>query len=743
MKTHREANRVVTTHNVAETTAFSIKATGKAFKILIDGLYSDKVLAVVRELWSNAYDAHAAVGKSDTPFDCHIPTFYDPVFTVRDYGCGMDHDTIMNLYTQVFGSSKEDTNDQVGKLGLGSKSPFAYVDTFTVTAWDGISQRMYSVFIDENDIPRIAVMGEQPSSEPRGISVSFPVETDDIQQFVDATHKVANGFVVKPTMTGMELDLELRGKVVASGTGWRLFSGSNSGATARQGCVLYPINAHAIGKLSYNEREILELPFEIDFPIGDLEISASRESLGYTDETQRNIAREVVRIIQELTVTFQAELDTKKTYWEAKKYVVDLEQHEWGATVMSNLITRLTWRGKEVEDIRLQSMVIPSDKTFANGGVQTMLVDTSSLQTRHRGRQRALKFGHYAYGRIDPDHTQIVVEDVDAHVSMCPVRLKLWWSTLPASKQRSVLWIKCSLKGSALKRMLVQLGRPPEIFYLADMPKPVHIKGQSTRTKTKMKVFTGSGWDETTVIEEDEHVYVYMERKNILGPEIQGKEDNVTMTGELAIAIKSLVDLGYLNKDQKIIGVPQTHKNVPKRNAETWTCLWDIGAKALAEKFDLDKCLRGICARKAVNSTNKVVNFVRQIYKREMAGKITSPFISTVSPAANVYQQWKALCTLADASADMATTLDLYLVMNDTEEYALDYSKHNIDIVAQFSVLADIYPLLSLNLESWSLWGDKMAACIRYINLVDVDDEDKYSLLRQQLAEDEEEDLAA
>ena len=131
----KQIARETSTHGILASTQFSIKANGKAFKVLIDGLYSDKIRAVVREIWSNAFDAHAMAGNTDKPFDCHLPTIFAPHFAVRDYGVGMSHDQIMRLYTTVFESSKEDTNDQVGKLGLGSKSPFAYTDTFTVTSY--------------------------------------------------------------------------------------------------------------------------------------------------------------------------------------------------------------------------------------------------------------------------------------------------------------------------------------------------------------------------------------------------------------------------------------------------------------------------------------------------------------------------------------------------------------------------------------------------------------------------------
>ena len=100
---------------------FTIAANGKAFRTLIDGLYSNKIRAVIRELCSNAADSHIDAGQTK-PFKVSIPTSLDPVFRVRDFGTALRHDQVMHLYTTIFQSTKEETNTQTGQLGLGSKS---------------------------------------------------------------------------------------------------------------------------------------------------------------------------------------------------------------------------------------------------------------------------------------------------------------------------------------------------------------------------------------------------------------------------------------------------------------------------------------------------------------------------------------------------------------------------------------------------------------------------------------------
>ena len=125
MKLHTKTNTVTKSENFTESN-YSIDATAKAFAILSDSLYSNKIKAVIRELSTNAYDAHVAAGNPEERFYIHLPTALDHQFWVRDYGIGLSKEDCMSLYTTYFRSDKTDSNDSVGCLGLGSKSPFAY-----------------------------------------------------------------------------------------------------------------------------------------------------------------------------------------------------------------------------------------------------------------------------------------------------------------------------------------------------------------------------------------------------------------------------------------------------------------------------------------------------------------------------------------------------------------------------------------------------------------------------------------
>lgn len=103
----KEEAREIERFSITNEKAFSIKATGKAFKVLSSSLYKDKIRAVIRELSCNAYDAHIAAGKKDIPFLIHLPNPIEQFFLIRDYGTGLSQEDVENIYTTYFESTRQ------------------------------------------------------------------------------------------------------------------------------------------------------------------------------------------------------------------------------------------------------------------------------------------------------------------------------------------------------------------------------------------------------------------------------------------------------------------------------------------------------------------------------------------------------------------------------------------------------------------------------------------------------------
>ena len=68
MKINAEST-ITETNATGNSTVFKIKTSATAFKILSEGLYSNKIGSMIRELICNAYDAHCAAGTTDIPID--------------------------------------------------------------------------------------------------------------------------------------------------------------------------------------------------------------------------------------------------------------------------------------------------------------------------------------------------------------------------------------------------------------------------------------------------------------------------------------------------------------------------------------------------------------------------------------------------------------------------------------------------------------------------------------------------
>ena len=306
----------------AETT-FTIKATSKAFDILSSGLYSDKIRAIVRELSCNAHDSHVAAGCGDKPIEVKLPTSLDQTFHVKDFGTGLSHDDVIQIYTTYFESTKTNSDDFIGQLGLGSKSPFSYAATFTVESRHDKVKRVYTCFKNEHGMPAISLMGEEETTEPNGVTVALAVKRDDIDKFHDAAKKVYMYFNPIPKVLGNADFLPYSVKHTIAGTNWKIretsYSARMSGVYVVQGFVAYPVDSSILyeRRLTQAAEKLLRTNLDLYVDIGAVEVAASREALSYDVRTIDNLVVVLEQVALEMRVSFQKEFDGCKTKWEA------------------------------------------------------------------------------------------------------------------------------------------------------------------------------------------------------------------------------------------------------------------------------------------------------------------------------------------------------------------------------------------------------------------------------------------
>ncbi len=311
-----EEKREIVSSLSGEAQNFSIEASGKAFRTLIDNLYSNKIQSIVRELCSNAYDAHAEGGNPEEPFEIVIPALLDPTFSVRDYGISMPHEFVMKFYSTLFYSPKETSNQVVGRYGLGSKSPFAYTDSFNVTTYiDGV-QNTYICHIDDKDIPTITHQSTKETTERNGTKVSMAASTKDAQEFTAAVQRMLVGYSVMPKVINAPEGLT-KPEPLAEVNGFRRYKTPNAWSDAdtwfyNQGGVLYPmahheelqkffhINQAANRTYHYSGKWRAEYLYVLDMPIGTFDVTPSREAIDLNPTSIASIQKFIHGFIEKI-----------------------------------------------------------------------------------------------------------------------------------------------------------------------------------------------------------------------------------------------------------------------------------------------------------------------------------------------------------------------------------------------------------------------------------------------------------
>ena len=341
MKLLETNNTIEQIGNITGESQFKMKTSRKAFQILSD-LYSDKPLAIVRELGCNAADSMTAAGKGDQPFHIHIPNTLEPWITIQDFGTGISHDDIYSIYSVYFESTKTNTNSQIGCLGLGSKSPFCYTDNFIITSIHDGTKRIYNAFFNESNTPAIALMSTEKTTDSNGVAIQIPVKASDFVEFVRAVKQAFRFFDVKPTISGGKIDW-LDETPIFEGEGWSSYGrfGYNE-AYAIMGGVTYPIDIYLMGRHTKHNQFLGRGGLVLKFDIGELDFTPSRESLSYCPQTIEAIKNKLDFVVEDFKGKLESTIQNKTKLIDAIRTLSSLSEKFYHLGID---FSKITWKG--------------------------------------------------------------------------------------------------------------------------------------------------------------------------------------------------------------------------------------------------------------------------------------------------------------------------------------------------------------------------------------------------------------
>ncbi len=328
-----------------EAVDFSIDAEDFGFisGILSDRLYSNKILAVVREYLCNAVDSNNENGSASNVL-ISPPSSLSPVFKVRDFGAGLSFDDVTKVYIKFGKSTKRGSNDSVGTFGLGAKSAFSYTDSFSIVSFYEGKRYLYTAQKNREGKLQLIPVCESPSAEPSGIEISIPVQDHDIQRFNAELAEFCKYLAVPLDFNGA-FTVPALDKVCDFDEFFieRTDRYSQRLCKVLMGGVTYPIDSSQLKDSFRYSKNIV-----IRAKIGDVDVAPDREKLEYTKKTVDFLSESFAGIKEKVLADFQKKIDACRYPWEVVKLIKD-SNDSLGSIIHSHL-SDYTFKGRKFED---------------------------------------------------------------------------------------------------------------------------------------------------------------------------------------------------------------------------------------------------------------------------------------------------------------------------------------------------------------------------------------------------------
>jgi hypothetical protein len=359
----------IETSGVLDEKFFGVGDLGMIFDILRNKMYSNPIQAIAREISCNARDAHREVGKEKDPIQITLPNSLEPSFRIKDWGPGISPKRMNEIFLYYASSTKRNTNSQTGFFGLGSKTPYSYVDQYSIeTIVDGIKYT-YSCVIDETKVGKLILLSEIPTDELNSTEIIIPVKPNDFYLFREATEFVTRHFTPRPIIKGDRFEYQ-EVSFGINGEGWGITKYDSTNYYSRGAVKLiidgieYPLDINQLK--SYSDTSILSGVYGtiyLYFNTGEISLSASREQVHLDKRTQDAISDKLSLVADNIKDSVKKQINEKTNLWEANLFFTNeicrtyndtkfLGSLEWNGIRLTNSNLTLNYDAKIYEFYR-------------------------------------------------------------------------------------------------------------------------------------------------------------------------------------------------------------------------------------------------------------------------------------------------------------------------------------------------------------------------------------------------------
>lgn len=281
-------NTTLTGNLGGSVTAMSIDMDSLAhIQSILTDLYSDPELAVIREYSINGLDSHRMAGVY-RPIEISLPTTLRQTFEVKDFGLGLSVSDLQKVYGMFGASSKRETNEATGCLGLGSKSALTYTNMFTVRAVKNGVLTEAAIYKAKNSLGKVEIVDTRSTDEHNGVTIIIPTAgSNSFKEKAKAFFKhwddntvMVDGELVKSAFDGY---LKLNDKVFVRPNPDNRPRGyyDKSPEVAKRSTIV-------MGGVSYPAAIPIDGFYDVVYraDMGEVDFTPSREDLHLTDQTK-------------------------------------------------------------------------------------------------------------------------------------------------------------------------------------------------------------------------------------------------------------------------------------------------------------------------------------------------------------------------------------------------------------------------------------------------------------------------
>lgn len=352
--------------------------------LLTSNLYSLPVESFLRETVANAWDSQVEAGNTNTPILIEISDKKnnDITISIRDYGTGLSPDRFNDIYKNIGSSTKRESNDYIGALGIGRFSALAVCDIVNIKSYYQGKCYSYLMYKDGETL-NIDLLGTIDTTFDNGVEVQVTIK----DAYYERNH-IINGLAALTYFEQIYVDCNVsylinfvdrfNKRTIHEFDTFKVCSISElRGVHILMGNILYEYNDTSYPEF-YTEPYIA-----IKCNIGDIDITPNRESIRYSAKTKELLATNITKVNDEIyslaravhNEDFTSVREWHKvispgvfnlTLWEFEDYVVEVEIDK-KQLVKHNIFDNCTIRGKKVpEDLEyyyssIRSMMLPSN----------------------------------------------------------------------------------------------------------------------------------------------------------------------------------------------------------------------------------------------------------------------------------------------------------------------------------------------------------------------------------------------